>query len=65
MVDYESPISAQECTGFNGDAMADFDTLFDQLLREVLKFVYQGNNQLMYLLGKDAFRMLFISQLTL
>jgi hypothetical protein len=40
MVDYESPASAKECHGLNGDAMADFDTLFDQLLREVLKFIY-------------------------
>lgn len=62
MIPYDSDPEFVEKSGKNGDAMTDFDSLHDQVMRELIKFVYKGN-QLMYLMGKDSFRLLFMSQL--
>lgn len=41
--------------------MVDLDTLYDQLMREIIKFMY-GSTPLMKKLGSDAFKLIFISQ---
>ena len=43
MVEYDSPQAARESHGLNGDVMADFDTFFDQIMREIIKFIGESN----------------------